>query len=235
MERREFTAVKEFEGLDSGALRVVDLSKMIDPAKETRRCGLRRHYTVVNGVGGYHTDLDLVTHLGTHLELPYHQHDEWKDASKFPATCFAGRGVLLRLETARPKAPIRREDLDAADAGRVKPGDTVLLDSPFHSEPFVTSPDDRRPDLSAEAAQWFFEKRVRCVGWGDGIAIENEPAGCIACHELLLGHDIFFLEVVKNLDQLRRDTFYMVYEPLPIAGLDACPVRVIAIEGLQGF
>jgi arylformamidase len=216
-------------------LRVVDLSKMVDPATESRRCTLRRQYVVVNGVGGYHTDMDLVSHLGTHLELPYHQRNEWKDAGKFPAEAFVGRGILLNLATARPKQPIRRKDLDTADRGRVRPGDTVLLDSPFHSEPFVTSPDDRRPDISEESAHWFFEKKVRCVGWGDGIAIENEPTGCIAAHELLLGHDIFFLEVLKNLDQLRQETFLIVYAPLPIVGLDACPVRVIAIEGLSGY
>lgn len=111
----------------------------------------------------------------------------------------------------------------------------MLLDSPFHSEPFVQSPDDRRPDLSEEAAHWLLERKVKCVGWGDGIAIENNAAHCIACHDLLLGNDILFIEVLRNLDQLQQDQFLIVYAPLPIVGLDASPVRVVAIEGLSEF
>lgn len=44
-----------------------------------------------------------------------------------------------------------------------------------------------------------------------------------------------FLEVLKNLDKLSADTFFISYSPLPILGLDSCPVRVYAIEGLAGF
>jgi arylformamidase len=57
--------------------------------------------------------------------------------------------------------------------------------------------------------------------------------GCIACHELLLGNGIFLLGVVKNLDLLRCETFFVVCAPLPIVGLDACPMRAIAIEGVS--
>lgn len=47
--------------------------------------------------------------------------------------------------------------------------------------------------------------------------------------------DVVFLEVLQNMDQLRTDTFFLSYTPLPIKGLDSCPVRVYAIEGLQEF
>lgn len=215
-----------------GTVRVVDLTKLLDPETEKRRCRVRPHYAVVNDVGGWHSEIDIMSHLGTHVEFPRHQEEAWKDGSRIPASHYVGRGVLLQLDTARPNQPIRREDLDAADGGRVQPGDTVLLDSPYHSEPFVTRPDDRRPDMSEEAAHWFVEKQVKCVGWGDGIAIENEPGGCIACHEILLARDILLLEVLKNLDRLREEVFLIAFPPLLIEGLDACPVRVLAIEGL---
>ena len=44
-----------------------------------------------------------------------------------------------------------------------------------------------------------------------------------------------FLEVLENLDQLTTDTFFISYAPVPIIGLDSCPVRVYAIEGLAEF
>ena len=75
-----------------------------------------------------------------------------------------GPWVLLKLNTVQPRQLIRREDLEAAEQGLVQLNDTVLLDSPYHSEPFVVSPDDQRPDMSEEAAFWFREKQVKCVG-----------------------------------------------------------------------
>ena len=143
------------------------------------------------------------------------------------------RGSLLKLDICRPRGLIRRADLEAADRG-ARADDVVLLDSPYHSEPFVESPDDRRPDLSRESAEWFLEKKVRAVGFGDGVAIENNAEHCIACHDIFLGNDIPFIEVLKNLGQLQDDVFLVVYIPLPIRGLDSSPVNVMAIEGIPG-
>ena len=50
-----------------------------------------------------------------------------------------------------------------------------------------------------------------------------------------MAQNIVFLEVLKNLELLRTDTFFISYSPLPILGLDSCPVRVYAIEGLAEF
>ena len=44
-----------------------------------------------------------------------------------------------------------------------------------------------------------------------------------------------FLEVLKNLEYLTTDTFFMSYAALPIVGADSCPVRAYAIEGLAEF
>ena len=54
-------------------------------------------------------------------------------------------------------------------------------------------------------------------------------------HDILLKENIVFLEVLKNLDKLEKDVFFMSYAPLPIIGLDSCPVRAYAIEGLAEF
>ena len=34
---------------------------------------------------------------------------------------------------------------------------------------------------------------------------------------------------------LEQDVFFMSYAPLPILGLDSCPIRAYAIEGLADF
>jgi arylformamidase len=218
-----------------GPYRTVQLSKIIDPANETRRCVLDRQVVDVNGVKDYHTNVDLVTHLGTHVEAPSHHAGLTKDVTALPAEHYLGRGILLHLDTCLPNALITAADLDAADRGRVQPGDVLVLDSPYQSEPFVADPADQRPHLSREAAEWFLAKGVKAVGFSNGICIENNIEHCIHCHDIMLGHDILFLEVMKNLDQLQADIFLIIYLPLPIRGLDASPVNILAIEGIPGF
>lgn len=218
-----------------GPYRTVQLSKIIDPVTESRRCVLDRQVVDVNGVKDYHTNVDLVTHLGTHVEAPSHHAGLTKDVTDLPADHYVGRGVRLNLDTCGPNALISRRDLEAADRGRVRAGDVLVLDSPFHSEPFVSNPQDQRPHLSRESAEWFLAKGVKAVGFGDGICIENNVEHCIHCHDIMLGNDILFLEVMKNIELLESDIFLMLYLPLPIRGLDASPVNILAIEGIPGF
>ncbi len=218
-----------------GPYRTVQLSKIIDPAVERRRCVLHRKVVDVNGVKDFHTDVDITTHLGTHVEAPYHHGEFTKDVTALPADYFMGRGVRLNLDTCGPLALITRGDLEAADRGRVRKGDVLVLDSRFHSEPFIKNPNDQRPHLSKESAEWFLEKGVKAVGFGDGICIENNIEHCVACHDIMLGNDILFLEVLKNVDQLKADIFLIIYLPLPIKGLDSSPVNIVAVEGIPEF
>lgn len=218
-------------------IRLVDLTRRLDPATEKRRCQIRTHYGEAKGTSGYSTDMDLMSHLGTHLEFPRHWKEHLKDGTQLSVTQFMGRGVLLDLEDIAAGADITYGDLERANRGRVRRGDTVLLNSPHRCEPFSDVPDDPRPNLSIESARWCVDKRIQCVGFGDAVAIENEARveGCNAMHQQLLTRDILMLEVVENLDELRQGVFFMTYTPLKIIGLDSCPVRVVAVEGLAEF
>ena len=111
---------------------------------------------------------------------------------------------------------ITAADLDR-EAGKVKEGDIVIIDSSYKLAPFTpdTNTDkDERLLVGAESAQWFKDHKVKAVGFGENIV---------------------FLEVLKNLEQLKKDVFFMSYSPLPIKGLDSSPVRAYAIEGLAEF
>jgi len=216
-----------------GTHRVVDLSKKLYPGQEKRRLAVRRYLAVKTD--DYHSEMDLMSHLGTHVESPYHYRDEWPDVLQLPVTNFMGRAVLLRLDHMAPRAWIGAADLDKADRGRVEAGDVVILTSPYHSEPFVENPDDQRPNLGEDAARWFAAKRIKALGWGDGVAIENDIAAGKILHEILMPLNVSFIEVMQNLDRLQDDIFLIVFLPLPIAGLDSSPARAVAIEGLPGF
>ena len=156
-------------------LRLVDLTKVLDPATESRRCHLIR-YNTGGPIPDFHTALDLTTHLGTHCECPYHHFEDGKSVGDLPLTTFMGRAIYVNIDFLEPNAHI-----------------------------------------------------------GDGVSIENCNEDVKPFHDILMEVDIVFLEVLKNLEELSTDTFFMSYTPLPLIGADSMPVRAYAIEGLPGF
>ncbi len=221
---------------DLNGLRVIDLTKPLDPKTETRRCWLWR-YNTGGPIPDYHTIMDLTSHLGTHCECPYHHDDNWPSVAELPLDTFMGRGLYVVLDLPY-NHQITGADLEQAIGSKVREGDVIILDSPHKLPPFTPAtngPDDHRLVVGEDSARWFAEKKVKCVGFGDGVSIEDCLENVKPFHDILMAQNIVFLEVLKNLDKLTTDTFFISYSPLPILGLDSCPVRVYAIEGLQEF
>ena len=116
--------------------------------------------------------------------------------------------------------------------------DILIIDSSYKIDPFTpdTNTDkDQRLLVNGETAQWCVDHKIKCVGFGDGVSIENCNEDVKPFHDICMAENIVFLEVLKNLDKLTQDTFFMSYSPLPIYGLDSCPIRAYAIEGLAEF
>jgi len=219
-----------------GNLHIVDLTKVLDPKTESRRCRLWR-FNTGGAIPDWHTLMDLTSHLGTHCECPYHHHEDWASVAELPLTNFMGRGVYVVLDLPE-NARITGADMERVAGNRIQAGDTVIIDSPHKFPPFTPAtngPDDHRLIVGEDVANWFAAKRVQCVGFGDGVSIEDSEESCKPFHDILMAQNITFLEVLKNLELLKTDTFFISYAPLPIIGLDSCPVRVYAIEGLSEF
>lgn len=221
-----------------GNLRVVDLTKVLDPETETRRLKLRR-FNTGGPIPDFHTDMDITSHLGTHVECPYHHDDNWKDVSELPLTTFMGRAIYIDFkDDLEENAHITAKDLDKHTEGLIKEGDIVILDSSYKLPPFTkktNTEEDKRLLIGEESAKWFKDKKVKCVGFGDGVSIENSNEDVKPFHDILMEDDIVFLEVLKNLEELKSQVFFMSYTPMPIKGLDSCSIRAYAIEGLSEF
>ena len=221
---------------EMGNLRIVDLSKILDPKTESRRCHLFR-FNTGGAIPDFHTNMDLMSHLGTHCECPYHHDDNWPSVAELPLTTFLGRAVYVDFkETVAKRGHITAADLDR-EAGKVREGDIVIIDSSYKLYPFTpdTNTDkDQRLLVGAESAEWFKAHKVKAVGFGDGVSIENCNEDVKPFHDILMAENIVFLEVLRNLEQLKKDVFFMSYSPLPILGLDSSPVRSSRTDrGLQ--
>ncbi len=218
-------------------LKVIDLTKTLDPKTESRRCHLYR-FNTGGPIPDFHTIMDLTSHLGTHVECPYHHNDHWTDVADLPITQFMGRAIYVNITHMNPNDKIMGKDLEIACGTRIKENDIVILDSDYKLPPFTeatNTEEDKRLFICRETAEWLKEKKVKCVGFGDGVSIESNNEDVCAFHDVLMEVDVVFLEVLKNLEELSTDTFFMSYSPLPIKGLDSCPIRAYAIEGLSEF
>lgn len=220
-----------------GNLRIIDLTKPLDPATESRRCHLFR-FNTGGPIPDFHTNIDITSHLGTHCECPYHHDDNWPDAFALPLTSFMGRALYVSFDKAPANAYISPAMLEEACGDKLREGDIILLDSPYKLTPFTektNTPEDKRLRINGEAATWLRDRKVKCVGFGDGVSIESSNDDVKPFHDILMAENILFLEVLKNLEELKTDVFFMSYSPLYIKGLDSSPVRAYAIEGLAEF
>ena len=218
-------------------LRIVDLSKIIDPATETRRCSLNR-FNTGGPIPDFHTNMDLMSHLGTHAECPYHHDDNWPSVAEVPLTSFMGRGIYVSIEGTEPNSYITPELLDNFCLPLMEDDTIVILDSPYKLPPFTpktNTAEDKRLFVNGETAKWFLAHKAKAIGFGDGVSIENSNDDVKPFHDILLAENILFIEVLKNLEKLEKKVFFMSYSPLPIIGLDSSPVRAYAIEGLKEF
>ena len=48
------------------------------------------------------------------------------------------------------------------------------------------------------------DHKVKCVGFGDGVSIENCNEDVKPFHDVCMAKNITFLEVLKNLDELQK-------------------------------
>lgn len=226
---------------EMNGLRIVDLTKGLDPTTESRRCSVHRYQTG-GPIPDWHSELDLTTHLGTHAECPFHHYDlEGLSVGEMPLDKFIGRGVYLDFEDKiAENGHITAADLDAIAGDLVKEGDIVIIDSAYKIPPFspLTNTDvDKRLFVNKETAEWFRAKGVKGVGFGDGVSIENCNEDVAPFHDVIMesGYDGYFIEVLKNLEYLNSKVFFFSCVPLPLLYADSMPVRAYAIEGMPGY
>ena len=181
-------------------LRIVDLSKIIDPATETRRCSLNR-FNTGGPIPDFHTNMDLMSHLGTHAECPYHHDDNWPSVAEVPLTSFMGRAIYVSIEGTEPNSYITPELLDKFCLPLMEDDTIVILDSPYKLPPFTpktNTAEDKRLFVNGETAKWFLAHKAKAIGFGDGVSIENSNDDVKPFHDILLAENILFMRSLRR-------------------------------------
>ena len=220
--------------------RLIDLTRLLEPGIPTypthpkyfqmRWCSM--------GDPAEMNQLVMGEHTGTHLDAPSHfvpDGPKRRHIHELPLDSFLGRCVRMRFGPfPKSNAMVKAKDIREWENANavIEDGDIVLID--FQWEIYwKIGPDgfgflDRWPGLSADAASYLAQKRVKLVGT-DCVSLDpgDGGGGKLAAHYTLLPEGVLILENVSNLGRLPELSVFMAL-PLNIQGGTGSPVRAVA-------
>lgn len=176
-------------------------------------------------------NLRMVSHLGTHIEVPYHINRDGADTADVPLERLVGEAVVLDLRGLEPKAEISLEQVRTAaeSAGGIQAGDRVLIQTGW--DKLYDRPEYRWPPyLSPEATRWLVEDQQASLLGIDTRGAEVPGNAEHVNHHMMLDRGVPHIENLCNLDQLTRKRVFLFAAPLAVRGLESMPLRVIALE-----
>ncbi len=220
-----------------GYERVVDLSHPLAPGKESRKFDSRRIFAeevapVKRLPGQWYImhEIEMVNHLGTHIEVPYHLLEDGYDLAGLSLDRMVSPAVVLDVPGLPAGHAISQgEVMTAAEqAGGVQDGDVVFIrtgwDRAYGTPEYLES-----PCLEVSAIDWLASRGMKLIGI-DAAGVEDLESTEHECHLALFTRGLPLIENLARLDQLaehRRIT--TVIAPVAIRGVEAIPVRVLGL------
>ena len=159
------------------------------------------------------TQVSLGTHAGTHLDAPSHFLPEGSGVEVIPLERLIGTARVVDLASSKVGAPFA-------------PGERLLIRTGWSSRWGTENYFDSFPPLEDWLVCALEETRVGLVGL-ETPSLDPEHARDEAFHVRLLSAGVIIVENLCNLESL-PDQVELAVLPLPLAGLDGSPCRVVA-------
>jgi len=223
---------------DTAKTRVIDLSHHLIPGRQRFKLEARSRsvqeylpeYRVEEGEWYIMTDVQACTHVGTHVEAPYHAFKDGAKVADLDPRSLIGPAAVVDFSDKKANQPIPRREMVERGA-HIESGDILLIRTGL-SRHYLT-PKYRRPYLETEAVDWLIDRGIKALGTDcsgfENRAVESNEVN----HRKLLGRGILVIEDMNNLDRLQEERVFFLALPLPIEGLDACWIRPIAVEPIE--
>jgi len=172
-------------------------------------------------------EVTFCTHVGTHIEVPFHHLEHGDDVADFPFYKLIGPLVVLDFSHKKDQEAITLEELKAHEY-LIHEGDIVFIRSGMDKY-FRTERWNEQPHLTEEANQWLIDKKIACLG-SDAAGLEVPGTDYQPNHQAIFNAGIPMIESLTNLDKIENGKYIVFILPLPIEGVEASPLRVIAIR-----
>lgn len=205
------------------ARRIVDLTQPLAPDGADGSFSVREYERPRSGHGVFHR-VDMETTVGTHVVTSRRYLASGYSLSEAPIDRFFGEGVVVRLAASNGATEITQMDLDEAAGDRLRRDDIAVL----ALEPKASG----GAKLSVFASQWLWDKGIKLLVLDQRIAIGSSPSWNEERTVLtsLFANEIPVVRGATNTDQLSDERFAVMALPMRIEGVEAWPVRVVALD-----
>lgn len=168
------------------------------------------------------TTLHFSVHTGTHIDAPSHFLRGKKSVDEISLDVLIGEAYLVEFSN----------DVDSIDSALL---DSLNLSSNVERLLFKTRNsllwesghrefDKQFVALTADAAQWLVDRKIRLVGI-DYHSVQKFN-GCSRTHQILLGAEVIIIEGL-NLSQVKTGHYELFCLPLKLKGVEGAPARVL--------
>ena len=169
--------------------------------------------------------LSLGSHTGTHVDAPRHMRDGTASVDELALSALVGPALVVAIPADATR--IGPEHLEGVDLGRHR---RILFRS-RNSERYAAHGtfEDDFTFLAPEAAAILAGAGVLLVGI-DALSVEQYHAGHHRTHDTLLSRGIVIIEGLA-LEHVEPGEYELICLPLPLAGCDGAPARVVLRRG----
>ncbi|QLG60296.1 cyclase family protein [Halorarum salinum] len=175
----------------------------------------------------------LITHVGTHVDAPYHFIPDGKKIDEISLEKMNGQAIVIDIPKRSPEE-ITVDDVKSKDA-EIRENDIVILNTGWHSK-YGDEDYEPHPWLNTEVAEWFVEKKINmlCMDvltpdlpW----SLREEGWNEFPVHQTLLENEVLIAENLGNLDEVGDERIELFGSPIEIQGGDGSPARFVARRG----
>lgn len=169
--------------------------------------------------------LTTSTHMGTHIDAPFHFDDNGLKVRDLPIDLYIGRARVLDVSGVES---VGRTELEAFEFG----GAERILLKMGHREDLTIFPENF-PYLRADIGPLLKERGVRLIGL-ESPSVDPEESKTLDAHHSLNSNGVMILENIV-LDAVAPGDYELIALPLPLSDADGSPVRAVvrAIEGVK--
>jgi len=174
-------------------------------------------------------DFKFNTHLGTHIDVPFHMIKNGITVDQMPLNRFFGKAAVLDLKGLNTRI-IEAADLEHFQE-QIRHVDFLLIHTGWSDLWGKAEYFRDYPVLSEDAALWIIQFKIKGLGI-DLASVDLNGSPDVPVHRILLGSNVIIIENLTNLRSLINEEFLFVCLPLNIHGADGVPVRAAGITGL---
>lgn len=182
---------------------------------------LQPHGRIAEGAGSNTSLLSFDTHMGTHVDAPWHFEPGGKRLDEVDTSLFFGDALLIEVAGPEHVTADRLGPDPLPPRVLVKTVNSALpMEGPFREDFTALAPD---------AAQRLVDEGVRLVGV-DYLSVAPYKQPGQHTHHILLSNEVFVVEGLR-LAECPPGTHAFTVLPLPLTGADGAPCRAFVGVG----